>query len=210
MQKSEKGQKQTYFFRTCHITRRGIGHLIGSWQCLAKVWPQTSDGILNTLRHCLASYPLILILTDFHVHCNKMLLSFERGFIFLVYCFIAESIAPVNVPPLHFTLHSATQKCSSSPPCDGCCFMRIINFIVTLNKLCAINTWKHRPTYSRDNGTNCPVKLRFKLIPAFTHITLLCLSFYEDEDEDSGELFWTKCWCQYFVDCYRNRTQDWH
>ena len=71
-------------------------------------------------------------------------------------------------PPLHFTLHSATQKCSSSPPCDGCCFMRIINFIVTLNKLFAINTWKHRPTYSRDNGTNCPVKLRFKLIPAFT------------------------------------------
>ena len=74
-------------------------------------------------------------------------------------------------PPLHFTLHSATQKCSSSPLCDGCCFMRIINFIVTLNKLFAINTWKHRPTYSRDNGTigtNCPVKLRFRLIPAFT------------------------------------------
>ena len=102
MQKSEKGQKQTYFFRTCHITRRGIGHLIGSWQCVVKVWPKTSDGILNTLRHCLASYPLIL--TDFHVHCNKMLLSFERGFIFLVYCFIAESIAPVNVPPS--SLHS--------------------------------------------------------------------------------------------------------
>ena len=75
-----------------------------SWQCVVKVRPQTSDGILNTLRHCLASYPLILILTDFHVHCNKMLLSFERGFIFLVYCFIAESIAPVNVPPS--SLHS--------------------------------------------------------------------------------------------------------
>ena len=100
--KIRKRAKTDIFFRTCRITRRGIGHLIGSWQCVVKVWPQTSDEILNTLRHCLASYPLIL--TDFHVHCNKMLLSFERGFIFLVYCFIAESIAPVNVPPS--SLHS--------------------------------------------------------------------------------------------------------
>ena len=83
--------------------------------------------------------------------------------------------------------------------------MRIINFIVTLNKLFAINTWKHRPTYSRDNGTNCPVKLRFKLISAFTNITLLCLSFYEDEREDCGGLLCGK----YLVACYRIQEKHW-
>ena len=99
--KNKKRAKTDIFFQNMPHYKAGYWT---SWQCVVKVWPQTSDEILNTLRHCLASYPLILILTDFHVHCNKMLLSFERGFIFLVYCFIAESIAPVNVPPS--TLHS--------------------------------------------------------------------------------------------------------
>ena len=99
--KNKKRAKTDIFFQNMPHYKAGYWT---SWQCVVKVWPQTSDGILNTLRHCLASYPLILILTDFHVHCNKMLLSFERGFIFLVYCFIAESIAPVNVPPS--SLHS--------------------------------------------------------------------------------------------------------
>ena len=99
--KNKKRAKTDIFFQNMPHYKAGYWT---SWQCVVKVWPQTSDEILNTLRHCLASYPLILILTDFHVHCNKMLLSFERGFIFLVYCFIAESIAPVNVPPS--SLHS--------------------------------------------------------------------------------------------------------
>ena len=99
--KNKKRAKTDIFFQNMPHYKAGYWT---SWQCEVKVWPQTSDEILNTLRHCLASYPLILILTDFHVQCNKMLLSFERGFIFLVYCFIAESIAPVNVPPS--SLHS--------------------------------------------------------------------------------------------------------